>query len=344
VDFSGLSLNELLSGIGTPAPKARVKPMNVLPPQAIANDILTLRYGDPELDRKVASCAKVRTLQIHGLPVGVRLAQGVDQKGFYFYFDDGSHDFRRHYHPEGLKEIRVNGQFINIDTERKWLIEAFVARYNRNLGGFTNLNNTSHAGSMFSYLCSLSQMPDSKLDFLLKIINAAVAESSDPYLMLYLFDVVVCRILKSLIVRKYKARPVTVDQSEILIVIENAIKLLGTVITDCRAELAKVGISAHSEQFMPMASASLRMNPVAFWCGAYYQAERRQLLMLESLSRFRDDTVLQLLSESEMLALVSDGAAKDRHQPPETSADMVEFHIQKVMKPEVRAVNWTIFK
>src|SRR5262245_53717952 len=108
MDFSGLGLNDLLAGIGPTPAKQPVAPEKLQPAAAAVKvDELTVRYGDPELDRKLCGGGPLKTVSINGLPVGVRLSQGVDNKGFYFYFDDGSHEFKRYYYPKGLREIRV---------------------------------------------------------------------------------------------------------------------------------------------------------------------------------------------------------------------------------------------
>lgn len=340
MDYSGAGLNELLTGIGPTAPQTKVRPERVIPEPKVINDCLTVRYGDQELERRLFTAGKLKTLTINGIPVGVRLTQGVDQKGFYFYFDDGSPDFRRYYHPAGLKEIRVNSQFINIDIERKWLIEAYVARYNRRLGSFMSVNHASNSGALLSYFCTLSQMPEAKLDFLLLVLNRAVKESNDPYFRLYLFDIVMSRVMRSLIVRRFKARLVTIDQSETISVVEAAADLLNTIVADCKDYLRSLTQTFDPDQFMPISSATIRSNPNAFWSGAYYQAERRRQLLLESMPRFYCDSVLELLPESElMLCLKEENSVLPA--TVDSEADM-EFHIQKVIKqPEVRAVNWT---
>lgn len=354
MDFTGLGLNDLLAGIGPSVPKKPVQPERIQsaaatttaePAVATKLDQLSVRYGDPELDRKLATSGALKTIIISGLPVGIRLSQGVDTKGFYFYFDDGSHEFKRYYYPKGLREIRVNSNFINVDTERKWLIEAFVARYNRKLGSFMSLNNTSHVGTMLSYFCTLSHMPESKMDFLLQILNKSVTESTDPYFRLYLFDVVMARVIKLLIVRKFKTRMVTIDQSETVAVVDSAIELLKTVKEDALQALADLNSSADPEQFMPLSGSSFNTNPKAFWGGAFYQAEKRRSILMRCMPSLATDTILDSISESEMLLTLKEGVeANDSRQVQETS-DQMEFHIQKVIKPtETRAVNWDIFK
>jgi hypothetical protein len=340
MDYSGTGLNELLSGIAPTPPQNKVRPERVIPEPKVINDCLTVRYGDQELERRLYSAGKLKTLTINGIPVGIRLTQGVDQRGFYFYFDDGSSDFRRYYHPKGLREIRINSQFINVDIERKWLIEAYVARYNRSLGSFMSVNHSSNSGALLSYFCTLSQMTESKLDFLLLVLNKAVNESNDPYFRLYLFDVVMSRVMRSLIVRRFKTRLVTIDQSETISVVEAAVDLLHTVISDSKDNLRNLTQTFDPDQFMPISSATIRSNPNAFWSGAYYQAERRRQLLLEAMQNFYCDTVLELLPESElMVCLKEENAVIPVTSDPEAE---MEFHIQKVIKqPEARAVNWT---
>jgi len=347
MDFSRLGLNDLLSGIATGASKEPVRAENIIPtaPVPVKSDELVVRYGDPELDRKLASSGPLKSISITGLPMGIRLSQGVDKKGFYFYFDEGGHDFKRFYHPTGLCEIKVNSNFINVDNERKWLIEAYVSRYNRRLGSFTSLNNASHLSTMISYFCMLSQMPEHKLNFLLQVLNRAVNESSDPYLRLYLFDVVMARVLKLLVVRKFKARLMTIDQEETLAVVDTAIELLNTIKEDSSQALAALNCEADPQQFMPLSGSSLRSNPKSFWAGAFYQAQKRHELLTECQLSLRADTVLELVSETEIVLTLKEGVEGPAPQEPQTAADQMEFHIQKMIKPsEARAVNWSSFK
>ena len=53
----------------------------------VVNGKLTLRYGEPDFDRKLAANPNYQQLSIQGIPEGVKVKHFVDAKGYYFWLD-----------------------------------------------------------------------------------------------------------------------------------------------------------------------------------------------------------------------------------------------------------------
>lgn len=78
--------------------------------------VLELPYGDPKFDA-LLSAKNYDTLRITGLPKGVKIEPGVDEKGgYYFRFKGGNDKDAPHYMPNTLKTVEVK---IFVDKAQK---------------------------------------------------------------------------------------------------------------------------------------------------------------------------------------------------------------------------------
>lgn len=271
-----------------------------------AKGTLVLRYGDPEFDRKIGSAGKIDTLCVHGLPQGVRMRQGMDERGFYFWFEDGFEQLGRYFHPSGLREIKINGQSLDIDLEKLWLIDSFIVRYNKHQASFASLNSESHIRELFSYFCRLSRMSTSKLEHLSMVLCNATDQSDNPYFRIYLADVLMASCLRTLIESRFRVRRASLDEESVTRVFESALALLLSAQTNCKEELGKLGETPDCNQIMPLAAASQRLNASAFWSGAYYQATRRAALLTAQAEDITGGKMLDLLTDFEMQTALRD--------------------------------------
>jgi len=276
---------------------------------AVVSLELTLRYIDADFETKLRRAVEVRTLAIDGLPHGVRLRHAVGETGFYFWFDDGSQNIKRYYYPKGLREIRVNSQYINVDLERKWLIESYLAKYCPNSGGFFSINNVTDLRAYISYISRLSHIAEDKLDFLFKSLCLAVEESSSPYFRIYVADIVLARILKCIMLHKLKQRLASLDDAEIISMTRAIVSLLDSAQAEAQRALSEINCPAQTEQFMPLSGDTLKTNPRAFWLGSLYQAQRRSAFLKEVVPAIEGGTLLDLLSDSDVLEALSGGRA-----------------------------------
>lgn len=266
----------------------------------VIDGLLTLRYGDPAFERKLRSAPNLRILSIDGLPAGTKLRHGVEEKGFYFWFDDGSGELKRYFYPAGLKEIRVNGQYIDVEQEWKWLIESHMARYGVGVAGFWSLTADLGVRELFSYYAKLAKMPDPKLEFLFKVLCKAAKDSTDPYFGIYLSDVTMARLLRSVTGAANKRRqPVT--PSNMAPYVEAVLVVLETIASDARNQLGQKDTGAGGGQLLGLSGHMRRLDPIAFWTGARDQASVRENLLREALPDVRSGYVLDLLSGAERL-------------------------------------------
>ncbi len=279
------------------------------PEPATVNFELSLRYIDTEFETKLLRAGEVRTLIIVGLPHGVRLRHAVGERGFYFWFDDGAPNIKQHYYPKGLQEIRVNSQYINVDLERKWLIESYLAKYCPSIGGFLSINNVTDLRGYVVYLSRLSHIADDKLDFLFKALGMAVETTTNPYFRIYLADIVLARILKCIILHKLRQRLATMDDAEIVSMTKAILSLLDSSQAEAQRALTALNCPAQTEQFMPLSGDTLRFNPRAFWLGSLYQSQRRSAFLQDVILCIQEGTLLDLLPDSDVLGALTGGRA-----------------------------------
>ena len=115
----------------------------------VVNGKLTLQYGEPDFDRKLAANPNYQQLSIQGLPDNVRVKHFVDAKGYFFWLDgsgeteqirggDGtvSQRPRRHYYSIQAKEIQMNNQTRDLEATRLKVNEAMAAE-----GGFKGFSS-----------------------------------------------------------------------------------------------------------------------------------------------------------------------------------------------------------
>lgn len=127
----------------------------------LPSEKLVLAYGDPEFEKKLHAPEAVKVLELGLLPPGVKLLHGLDEIGFFCQFDISGTPGLRFDYPRGLKEIRVNGQSVDVELEKKWLLEGFLSSARCS---FLSFNNDSGARVVLSYLCALAQMPPNKVE------------------------------------------------------------------------------------------------------------------------------------------------------------------------------------
>src|SRR5262249_24849901 len=128
---------------------------------------LQIDYSDPNFEATLLEAGAVTVLNLGVLPRAIKLSNGMDKKGFYFVFERTGGDGKRYYYPCGLKEIKVNGQSIDTELERKWLLEAYLAQYRCS---FKSLDGACDARSVLSYFCALAQMPNEALESAIEIM------------------------------------------------------------------------------------------------------------------------------------------------------------------------------
>jgi hypothetical protein len=273
-------------------------------PAAAVAELLELKYNDPEFESKLLAVFAVKALSVGALPPGVRLVQELDGDGFYFRFEGGVDSRRHYYHPKGLKEIRVNSQFIDVDLERKWLVGGALAENQR---VFKSLDADTEVKALIHYYCELAQLPDAKLEMLINCLHRTVEGATDPYLRIYLADLIMARVLKSLIAHKYKSKAVSVDRIEALTIVETVLDLYKTVTRDSDIALGCLNFSLSEANVVPLSVIPMRKDPRAFWAAAHYQGSRRAFLLSEAMPRFQSETILILVPIPVLLLALADG-------------------------------------
>src|SRR5262249_9627342 len=143
----------------------------------------------------------------------------------------------------------------------------------------------------------------------IEIMHATVAHSLDPYFRIYMCDLTMARLVRALILRKFKSKDVTVDQSEVVAIAEVMLNLLGSVVSDARNELTATGLPVRTDEDMPLVAIPPRANPGKFWSGAHFQAFKREQLMVELLEKLRAGKLLNLLPVPELLLVLAGGNA-----------------------------------
>ncbi|HEY9869514.1 MAG TPA: hypothetical protein V6D08_10150, partial [Candidatus Obscuribacterales bacterium] len=229
----------------------------------VIDGLLTLRYGDPAFERKLRSTPNLRILSIDGLPAGTKLRHGVEERGFYFWFDDGSGELKRYFYPSALKEVRVNGQYIDVEQEWKWLIESHLARYGSSVAGFLSVMAEIGVRELFSYYAKLAKMPEPKLEFLFKVLCKAAKDSTDPYFGIYLSDVTMARLIRSVTNAANKRRQ-QVTPANMAPYVEAVLVVLETIASDARNQLGQKDTSAGGVQLCGLSGHMRRLDAIAF--------------------------------------------------------------------------------
>ncbi len=298
MDTPAINFNQMPAGLAT----GRDSAVSFVPPGSVMD--LELKYNDPEFESKLLAAGAVKALNIGALPPGVRLVLEFDEHGFFFRFEGGIDSKRHYYFPKGLKEIRVNSQFIDADLERKWLVGGLLSGYKHT---FKSLDAEAEVKSLVHYYCELAQLPTATMDTLINCLRRTVDGSNDPYFRIYLADLIMARVLKSLIAKKYKSSAVTVNWAEAVAIVENVLDLYESVVRDTVTALDCLNFSASDAGVMPLSVIPMRRDPRAFWAGAHYQGSKRAVLLNDAIPRFRSENVLILVPIPVLLLALADG-------------------------------------
>jgi hypothetical protein len=273
-------------------------------PAASASEVLELSCDDQNFAARVQSSGPIKAINLAALPTGVKLAMALDQTGFCFFLQVGGSGQQRHYFPDGLKEIRVNGQCIDVELERKWLLHAYVNQSGRN---FASLDNSFNSRQLLSYYCGLAQLPADKLEALVSVMGRTASFSSDPFFVIYLVDLSMAKLVRSLISKKFKARGPAISQNDAVRLVEDLIGFLEDAFVDCNEAVRNLNCIIPSDGVAPLAAVPLRANPRAYWTSAYCQIASRRALVKDCLDKLRAEKLLSLLPVPELLLVLAGG-------------------------------------
>lgn len=200
----------------------------------VVNDKLEIGYNDPNFDHYL-SRSDYKTLKINGLPEGVKLKEWVDDKGYFFWFENGSDNKAKHYMPNNLEKIEIQATVDKRGLQEKPQVRSAVdLRVSANEGylaktakanidkmpegtaaekavkdnakkwaeqntGFRSRQNGSHPLNALNRAVSLASGMQS-LDTLEPLVReAADANPHNPYLRLQLADIYLGQSLKPVV-------------------------------------------------------------------------------------------------------------------------------------------------
>ncbi len=143
-----------------------------------------LKYGDADFDRKLVEGYK--RVKITGLPPGVKLRHWADEKGYYFWFENGNDNKRRHYYSSNLFELEIGGQKQNVDLERLKVNQALVSRQSGLPSGFGSMTRRTRDldyGDVMIYAARMSRISADVLNTQERILREHASSSTNPYFL-----------------------------------------------------------------------------------------------------------------------------------------------------------------
>ncbi|HEY9791980.1 MAG TPA: hypothetical protein V6D22_16355 [Candidatus Obscuribacterales bacterium] len=214
------------------------------------NRTLTLTYGDHFFDERLKDAKDI--LEIKNLPARVGIKSWMDDKGLYFWFENGDDNKAHHYIPDGMQAITVNQQRKDVDQMR---VETYLAMQVPEAAGlkFPPLNQNTSAKAYGTAMTSLSEEMITKTGTALA--KGAADYPDNPYFRLNLAELLVADAVK----------PV-----QALVASGNHLETI-----DLNNTISQVRLQQAQEQLALAHEAAQRSgNPFAV-----YQAQRSQVLL-----------------------------------------------------------------
>ena len=240
--------------------------------------VLQLDYGDQSFDQKLSGI-NPPTLQINGLPKGVQINSWIDDKGAFFWYNNGADGRTHHYLPSNLKSIEVNGVKQDVDEMKIQASQAYLAEQDRGRIGFAAINKGTNP---IEYAERMSAISDQALQLEEKTLReAAINSPNNPYFPIYLADTVVAQAFKPVL------QQVTDGQNKVEL---NNPYTVGKI--DEALQMLKYAEQIASKQgnlqgpntemmpgLYPFALNPHFHNPDMYWSGALYQAYQREVAL-----------------------------------------------------------------
>ncbi|HEY9715548.1 MAG TPA: hypothetical protein V6C72_18890 [Chroococcales cyanobacterium] len=225
--------------------------------QVAKTGVLTLRYGDPNMDREL-SLNNYKSVSID-LPQGVTLKHWVDQNGYFFWFQGGNDNSMRHYYSPSAETLSVNGQQTNLEAQRLKISEAYAGQ----AGGFQSLT-----GSMqpIKYFENMSNLSVGALQTLQNALQQEAYTSNNPYFKIYLADVYVAQAMQPIVQQVMNSGTASLNNPQTLGKIDSAIALLKQAEKDSANGLSPYG---DVPPYPSMGSGLMPLSPYAIYGGGY---------------------------------------------------------------------------
>lgn len=245
---------------------------------------VVLSYNDAEFDKKLWAGRNFDTIKITDMPANVTIRNWVDEKGYFFYFQNGADGSKRHYLPANAKAIEVNNATQDLTLERMKVNDAFAKQH----GGFQSM---AKGDNVLNYLGRMSRYGSDALAIQEKSLTESAANSTNPYFKIYLADIHVAKAMKPIIDQMMQTGSANPNNPATLAELNKAIELLQTVGRDSRTGLGKLNRNPPQNVVMPLDPYDIyRQHPdgyYLFWGGSRDQAWHRelQITMLRDLIR-----------------------------------------------------------
>jgi hypothetical protein len=232
-----------------PGADARAASPNV--PLDRSHGTMVLTYGDPYFDQRLAQGGK-DTLEIKNLPARVGIKSWADNKGLFFWFENGDDNKAHHYIPDGMQSITVNQQRKDVDQMRA---ETYLGMHVPDAAGlkFPPLNQNTSAKAYGTALSGLSH------DMITKV-GTAMAQGAAEYPDNPYFRLNMAELLAADAVKPVQALIASGNRPDYI---------------DLNNTISQLRLNQAAEQLaLALAAAQRSGNPFAV-----YQAQRSQVLL-----------------------------------------------------------------
>lgn len=240
--------------------------------------VAQLDYADQSFDQKLAGI-NAPTLQINGLPKGVQINSWIDDKGVFFWYNNGADGRSHHYLPNNLKSIEVNGVHQDVDEMKIQASQAYLAEQDHSRVGFAAINGRTNP---IEYAERMSGISDQALHLEEKTLReAAINSPNNPYFPIYLADTVVAQAFKPIVNQVTGGQDkVDLNNPYTLGKLDEALQML---------KYAEKIASKHGNLVAPNTEMAPGLypfalnphfhNPDMYWSGALYQAYQREVTL-----------------------------------------------------------------
>lgn len=189
------------------APNDRVK---VYP---VKDGVLEINFNDLASMSDLPKTSEAFTvIKVTGKPADVQMRIWADEKGFYFFYT-GATEAQTHHFPTSVKEINDGQRFDVAKSCRKVVETALAAQTdNKDKNPFGSVKDSKVDALV--YFQRMSKLAGQSLDWGEQVLKSSVAESKDPYLHMYLGDILTMQALRPIVSSVVKDQPITAVQKQ----------------------------------------------------------------------------------------------------------------------------------
>lgn len=261
----------------------------------------SVRFDSGQLDTIMNGPLPNKTLRITGLPPGAEVNYWVDKNGFFLWFDKAGVPFAPHYIKGDLKAVEWNQRHDDMNATRTKTRDAYMCKHGQPLSSF--YESLGQNNDSFGYAWRMSQLAQDTLAKEEAFLSKAAQDNKNPYLNLFLCDVLIAQSMQPIIEQFKNQQPIDLKNPQTTAKLQAALEQAQMAIRLSNNGMSHRPYYPPGNVIMPMYPYYNSGDPHAFqyyWGGSLCQAQQRELCIRWFQSLIQTGALTDMMNKFEL--------------------------------------------